>query len=95
MQKRDEFGPSMSASRSAHEKLKEDKGKLKAESDLDEKKGLESLARVQSVPWHRDSAGRAPSYQARQIPDSARGVAMPGRDGKLPCLFLRPRFFFG
>ncbi|KAA8903095.1 hypothetical protein FN846DRAFT_908241 [Sphaerosporella brunnea] len=44
--------------------------------------GVENLVRAQSVAWHRDSQGKAPSYQSREVSGDL-GIAMPGRDGKL------------
>jgi hypothetical protein len=57
-------------------------GRKAAASDLSTgKKGIENLARAQSVPWHRDSAGKTPSYQGRRVSDGE-DITMPGRDGR-------------
>lgn len=72
--RRGEFGPVTGGEKSEKERLKEEEGKQEAEAELTGKNSVESLARAQSVSWHRDSDNKPPSYQHRDL-------ILPGRRG--------------
>ncbi|KAI5859224.1 hypothetical protein BZA05DRAFT_428238 [Tricharina praecox] len=74
--RRGEFGPVTGGEKSEKERLKEEEGKQEAEAELTGKNSVESLARAQSVSWHRDSDNKPPSYQHRDL-------ILPGRRGEL------------